>query len=81
MRQFNRLSRPSQQGFLPEFRQRAVQLPMIQLQRRPVWTRRPPVHTDAFLGELFRQTDREARNRGLGGGKIHQMGTRIISLD
>jgi hypothetical protein len=38
-------------------------LPTIQLQRRPDWPRRHPIHTDAFLGELFRQTDREARNR------------------
>lgn len=35
MRQFDRLSRPSQQGFLSEFRQGAFRLPVIQLQRRP----------------------------------------------
>jgi hypothetical protein len=31
MRQFDRLPGPTQQGFLPEFRQSAFRLPMIQL--------------------------------------------------
>lgn len=41
----------------------ATRLPvaqLIQLQRRPDWPRCHPVHADTFLGELFRQTDREA---------------------
>ena len=63
MCQFDWLSRHSQQGFLSEFRQNAFGLPMIQLHRRPDWSRRHPVHADAILSELFRQTDREAGSR------------------
>ena len=81
MRQFDRLSRPSQQGFLPEFRQGAVGLSVIQLQRRPDWSRCHSVHANAFLGELLRQTDRETGDCGFCCGIIHQMTARIISLD
>ena len=65
MRQFDRLSCPSQQGFLPELRQGAFGLSVIQLQRCPDWSRCHAVHADAFLGELLRQTDCEAGDRGL----------------